>query len=132
MPKLKTLSGKDVIRVFTGFDFHEFSQKGSHIKLRRTLPSGHHQSSPLWNHAEIGRVTCTRFIDKPSDSTPRMSCGHIFIQTNGGASAAVTSLPPAPGLRVHRTHVSQLVILFEELYALAAQFGHPGIEVRNA
>jgi predicted RNA binding protein YcfA (HicA-like mRNA interferase family) len=57
MPKLRTLSGKDLLRIFAGFDFHEFSQKGSHIKLRRTLPSGHHQSLTIVNHAEVDRGT---------------------------------------------------------------------------
>jgi predicted RNA binding protein YcfA (HicA-like mRNA interferase family) len=52
MAKRKTLPGKDVIRIFTGFDFHEFPQKGSHIKLPRTLPSGHHQSLTIVNQAE--------------------------------------------------------------------------------
>ncbi len=35
MPKLKILSGKDLIRIFSRFDFKQDSQKGSHVKLVR-------------------------------------------------------------------------------------------------
>ncbi len=35
MPKLKVLSGKDLIRIFSEFEFKKDSQKGSHIKLVR-------------------------------------------------------------------------------------------------
>jgi len=40
MAKLRTLSGRELLRIFDGFGFRQFSQRGSHIKLRRTLPSG--------------------------------------------------------------------------------------------
>lgn len=33
--KLKTLSGTDVVKIFSSFGFSFFSQRGSHIKLRR-------------------------------------------------------------------------------------------------
>jgi len=36
MPKLRNLLGKDLIRILAGFGFYQFSQRGSHIKLRRT------------------------------------------------------------------------------------------------
>jgi len=35
MPKLKILSGKDVIEVFKTLGFEIYGQKGSHVKLRR-------------------------------------------------------------------------------------------------
>jgi len=35
MPKLKILSGKEVIEVFKTFGFEIYGQKGSHVKLRR-------------------------------------------------------------------------------------------------
>lgn len=34
--KLKTLSGKDVVKIFSSFGFSFFSQRGSHIKIRRS------------------------------------------------------------------------------------------------
>ena len=35
MPKLKRLSGEEVIKIFKYFNFEIHSQKGSHVKLRR-------------------------------------------------------------------------------------------------
>jgi len=35
MPKLKTLSGEEVIRIFQKFGFSIENQRGSHVKLRR-------------------------------------------------------------------------------------------------
>ena len=57
MPKLRTLSGKDLLRIFAGLEFQQFSQRGSHIKLRRTLPSGIDQTLTIVNHAEVDRGT---------------------------------------------------------------------------
>ena len=36
MPKLKNLSGEDIIKIFSSFDFHIVAQRDSHIKLKRT------------------------------------------------------------------------------------------------
>jgi predicted RNA binding protein YcfA (HicA-like mRNA interferase family) len=37
MPKLKILSGKDIIRIFIIYVFEILSQKGSHVKLSRKI-----------------------------------------------------------------------------------------------
>ena len=57
MAKLRTLCGKDLLRIFAGFGFRQFSQRGSHIKLRCTLPSGVHQTLTIVHHAEVDRGT---------------------------------------------------------------------------
>ena len=57
MSKLRTLSGKDLLRIFADLGFRQISQKGSHIKLRRTLPSGTRQTLTIVNHAEVDRGT---------------------------------------------------------------------------
>jgi predicted RNA binding protein YcfA (HicA-like mRNA interferase family) len=57
MPKLRTLSGNDLYRIFAGFGFRLHSQRGSHIKLRRTLASGVHQTLTIVLHAEVDRGT---------------------------------------------------------------------------
>jgi len=57
MAKLRTLSGKDLLRIFAGFDFRQLSQRGSHIKLRRTLPSGVQQTLTIVHHTEVDRGT---------------------------------------------------------------------------
>jgi predicted RNA binding protein YcfA (HicA-like mRNA interferase family) len=53
MPRLKTLSGPDVVRIFSEFEFLIASQRGSHIKLRRVLPDGTRQSLTIPNHREL-------------------------------------------------------------------------------
>ncbi|HHT9146041.1 MAG TPA: type II toxin-antitoxin system HicA family toxin [Candidatus Wunengus sp. YC61] len=39
-PKLKRLSGKEVISILNKFGFTSHSQKGSHVKLRRISTAG--------------------------------------------------------------------------------------------
>jgi predicted RNA binding protein YcfA (HicA-like mRNA interferase family) len=72
MPKLRTLSGKDLLRIFAEFEFRQFSQRGSHIKLRRTLASGIHQTLTIAQHSEVDRGTlhaiyrqALRFVSEP-------------------------------------------------------------------
>ena len=72
MPKIRSLSGKDLVRIFAGFEFYQFSQRGSHIKLRRTLPSGIKQTLTIVHHSEVDRGTlhaiyrqALRFIPEP-------------------------------------------------------------------
>jgi predicted RNA binding protein YcfA (HicA-like mRNA interferase family) len=57
MPRLRTLSGKELIRIFDEFGFRQFSQKGSHITLRRALTSGKQQTLTIVNHQEVDRGT---------------------------------------------------------------------------
>jgi predicted RNA binding protein YcfA (HicA-like mRNA interferase family) len=57
MPKPKTLSGTDIVRIFGSFGFEVASQRGSHIKLRRVLPGGARQTLTVPNHRELDRGT---------------------------------------------------------------------------
>ena len=57
MPKLKVLSGQDVLRILADFGFISESQRGSHVKVRRVLPSGSRQSLTIPLHREIDRGT---------------------------------------------------------------------------
>ena len=56
MPKLRVLSGREVQKILRGFGFQEFSQRGSHIKLRR-ISAGQTQTLTIPNHDEIDRGT---------------------------------------------------------------------------
>ena len=58
MPKLKSLSGKEVIDIFTSFGFNVASQRGSHVKLRRIIGNGAKQSLTIPNHSELDKGTC--------------------------------------------------------------------------
>lgn len=57
MPKLKNLSGEDVIKIFLSFRFEMASQKGSHVKLQRILPDESKQTMTIPNHSELDTGT---------------------------------------------------------------------------
>ena len=57
MPKLRTLSGDDLLRIFSQFGFTRFSQRGSHVKLRRTLAGGDRQTLAIVAHREVDKGT---------------------------------------------------------------------------
>lgn len=57
MPKLRTLSGDDLLRILAGFGFRPFSQRGSHVKLRRVLPDGAKQTLTIVLHDELDKGT---------------------------------------------------------------------------
>jgi predicted RNA binding protein YcfA (HicA-like mRNA interferase family) len=57
MPKLKRLSGGEVIDIFKQFGFEVHSQKGSHIKLRRIGISGK-ETLTVPNHRQLDTGTC--------------------------------------------------------------------------
>lgn len=57
MPKLKVLSGKDVVRIFSAFGFMTTSQRGSHAKLQRILADASRQTLTIPIHAELDRGT---------------------------------------------------------------------------
>ncbi len=60
MPRIKKLSGKEIISIFQEFGFEMINQKGSHIKLRR-IRDGRKQTLTIPNHKEIDTGT-TRAI----------------------------------------------------------------------
>lgn len=57
MPKLKVLSGKDIISIFTQFEFNMVARKGSHVKLKRILATGEQQTLTIPYHTELDRGT---------------------------------------------------------------------------
>jgi predicted RNA binding protein YcfA (HicA-like mRNA interferase family) len=56
-PKLRRLSGEDVIKIFSQFGFSIHSQKGSHVKLRRLLTGEQKQTLTVPMHKELDRGT---------------------------------------------------------------------------
>ncbi len=57
MPKLKSLTGDDVIRILSWFDFEIVSQRGSHAKLRRILADGTKQTLTIPRHEDLDKGT---------------------------------------------------------------------------
>ncbi|MDO8490635.1 MAG: type II toxin-antitoxin system HicA family toxin [Dehalococcoidia bacterium] len=69
MPKLRALSGDEVIGILGRFGFVIHSQRGSHVKLRRISPAGGVQTLTLPRHKQMDPGTlhgifrqATRFI----------------------------------------------------------------------
>jgi predicted RNA binding protein YcfA (HicA-like mRNA interferase family) len=62
MPKLRRLSGADLVQIFSQFGFGIHSQKGSHIKLRRVNASGERQTLTVPNHAQIDTGTAKAIL----------------------------------------------------------------------
>jgi len=70
MPKLKRLSGKEIAKILSGFDFQAATQKGSHLKLKR-LHRGTSQTLTIPLHKELDKGTskaiynqACRYIDE--------------------------------------------------------------------
>ncbi len=57
MPRLKRLSSSDVLKILAKFGFTIHSQRGSHIKLRRTTKDGK-QTLTIPNHKQLDTGTC--------------------------------------------------------------------------
>jgi predicted RNA binding protein YcfA (HicA-like mRNA interferase family) len=53
MPKLRRLSGPDVISILQQFGFVIHKQSGSHIKLRRIGPASEKQTLTVPNHRQL-------------------------------------------------------------------------------
>ncbi len=70
MPRLKRLSGAEIIEILGEFGFQIHSQKGSHVKLRRTGVAGK-ETLTVPNHPQLDTGTCqaifrqaTKYIDE--------------------------------------------------------------------
>lgn len=57
MPKLKVLSGQEVVTILSKFRFEVEAQRGSHVKLRRLLSDGTRQTLTIPIHDEIDKGT---------------------------------------------------------------------------
>jgi predicted RNA binding protein YcfA (HicA-like mRNA interferase family) len=65
MPKLRRLSGDDVVGIFRDFGFRVVAQHGSHIKLVRESPSGR-QVLTIPAHRELDTGTLRAIIRQAS------------------------------------------------------------------
>jgi len=55
MPKLRVLSGKELVDILSKFDFCVLEQNGSHVKLRRFSVSGEKQTLLIPMHKEMDK-----------------------------------------------------------------------------
>lgn len=57
MTRLRPLSAKEVLSAFARFGFQVVKMRGSHAKLRRTLPSGEQQTLTIPLHKSLATGT---------------------------------------------------------------------------
>jgi predicted RNA binding protein YcfA (HicA-like mRNA interferase family) len=65
MPKLKVLSGAEVLKIFFLFGFLKKSQKGSHIKIKRKIEE-REQILTIPNHDTLDKGTLKAIIKQAS------------------------------------------------------------------
>ena len=70
MPKLRRLSGDDVIAILAAFGFQVHAQRGSHVKLRRLSPSGETQTLTIPRHRELDRGTLRAIFKQATHYIP--------------------------------------------------------------
>ena len=70
MPKPKRLSGDEIITILETFGFSVHSQRGSHVKLRRTLKTGEKQTLTLPRHKELDVGTIRAIFRQASRYIP--------------------------------------------------------------
>lgn len=70
MPRLKVLSGAEVVRILSIFGFKVASQRGSHIKLRRIEAGRGQQTLTIPNHKELDRGTLAAIYRQASRYVP--------------------------------------------------------------
>jgi predicted RNA binding protein YcfA (HicA-like mRNA interferase family) len=70
MPKLRRLSGPEVIKVLAQFGFSPLTQRGSHVKLRRLQPDGTRQTLTVPNHQELDTGTARAILRQASRFIP--------------------------------------------------------------
>jgi predicted RNA binding protein YcfA (HicA-like mRNA interferase family) len=70
MPKLKRLSGDEVIAILARFGFTIHAQRGSHVKLRRMESDKNPQTLTIPKHRELDTGTLRAIIRQASRFIP--------------------------------------------------------------
>ena len=70
MPRLRRLSGAEIVAILVGFGFIVHSQRGSHIKMRRVAPDKSTQMLTVPAHAELDTGTCRAILRQASRFVP--------------------------------------------------------------
>ena len=76
--KLRRLSGEEVITILSRFGFEIFSQRGSHVKLRRHGPGSEKQTLVVPRHEELDVGTLRAIFRQASRYVPEDSLRPYF------------------------------------------------------
>jgi len=80
MPKLRVLSGKEVVKILSKFGFEIVSQRGTHVKLRRILPDGTKQTLTVPLHDELDKGTVKAIFRQASRYIPEDKLRDYFYR----------------------------------------------------
>lgn len=78
MPKLRRLSGDDVIRILERFGFTVQTQRGSHVKLRRFSATGEKQILTIPRHQELDAGTLRAIFRQATRYIPAEDLASFF------------------------------------------------------
>ena len=70
MPRLRRLSGDELVAIFATFGFEVVSQRGTHVKLARTIAPGHRQTITVPRHKELDTGTLRAILRQASRFVP--------------------------------------------------------------
>jgi len=62
LPRLRRLSGNEVVGILEEFGFEVISQRGSHVKLRRVTASGMRETLVMPSHHQLDTGTLRAII----------------------------------------------------------------------
>jgi predicted RNA binding protein YcfA (HicA-like mRNA interferase family) len=79
MPKLRRLSGKEVVTVFAEFGFRVVDQRGSHMKLRRDTAAAS-QTLTVPAHTQLDPGTLRAIIRQASRFIPEEKLRPYFYR----------------------------------------------------
>ncbi len=79
MPKLKLLSGAEVIAILEQFGFQIYSQRGSHVKLRRVSEMGK-ETLTVPNHRQLDTGTCRAIYRQACRYIPELDLFRCFYE----------------------------------------------------
>ncbi len=66
MPRLRRLSGPEVITIFERFGFRRAHQRGSHVRLTRMTATGQHQALTVPEHRQLKPGTLRAILSQAS------------------------------------------------------------------
>ncbi len=78
MPKLRILSGDDVVKILESLGFLMAAQKGSHVKLKRITDGGMKQTLTIPNHKELDKGTLRAIYLQVSKYVPESILREYF------------------------------------------------------
>lgn len=78
MPKLRVLSGADLVKIFKNFGFVVVFQKGSHAKLRRMMHDSH-QTLTIPIHKNVEKGTTKAIYNQAKAFIPEADLKGYFL-----------------------------------------------------